>query len=75
MEQSDQILYRSDLIRAAMAAQLLTNEAVAEMAGLSTETISRAKKGDNLSIETMRKIAVALRLEMVALFEPKKEAA
>lgn len=73
-------LYRDDLIRAEMAAQRITVERLAEMARekgtpVSAETISRARKGANLSIDTLTIIASLLLIPTDQLFKAKTEAA
>jgi transcriptional regulator with XRE-family HTH domain len=65
-------IYRDDKIRAAMAAKRLTNEEVAQKAGLSTVTVSfiRNGKGD-AKISSLGAIATALDMELTELFEPR----
>jgi transcriptional regulator with XRE-family HTH domain len=64
--------YRTDVINAAMGAQRLTNEALAQKAGVSAKTVSWVRNGDpNVGLPTLKSIATALGLELHQLFEPK----
>ena len=67
-------MYRDDKIRAAMAAQRLTDEQLAEKIGVSRGTIGllRAGKG-NPRYSTLKSVADALGLSMQELFEPRAE--
>jgi transcriptional regulator with XRE-family HTH domain len=71
-----QCRYRADLIRAAMASPnpKLTNEDVAEKAGLSTFTVSAIRNGHpDVRLSSLVRVADALSLDMRQLFEPKPE--
>ena len=61
-------MYRGDLIRAAMAAQLETVESVHKKAGVSPYAVTAARYGKNMEVRTLKKIADALRLNMRDLF-------
>jgi transcriptional regulator with XRE-family HTH domain len=62
--------YRTDVINGAMGAQRLTNEAVAEKAGVAPKTVSAVRNGDpNVGVPTLKKIADALGLTMQQIFE------
>lgn len=64
-------MYRTDLINGAMGAQRLTNEKVAEKAGLAVRTVSAVRNGDpSVRLPTLKAIADALGLSMEALFTP-----
>ena len=47
----------------------LTQEKLAELAGLNVRTIQRLESGEDASLETLRSIAVALDVEVIELFE------
>ena len=66
-------MYRDDLIRAEMAAQRKTEEALAEETGLARSTISeiRSGKADNPTVKTLSLIAKKLKIPLPVLFEPK----
>jgi transcriptional regulator with XRE-family HTH domain len=59
-------MFRNDLIREAMGKESLFK--VAARAGVSTDTVARAREGENLSVKSLSAIAKALRLDMPALF-------
>jgi DNA-binding XRE family transcriptional regulator len=68
-----QCRYRADLIRAAMASPKpkLTNEDLAEKAGLSAFTISAIRNGHpDVRLSSLVKVADALSLDMQQLFAP-----
>jgi transcriptional regulator with XRE-family HTH domain len=68
-----QCRYRADLIRAAMASPKpkLTNEDVAEKAGLSAFTVSAIRNGHpDVRLSSLVKVADALGLDMQQLFAP-----
>jgi len=55
--------YRIDLINATMGARRLTNEAVAERAGVGVSTVSRVRNGDpSVGYMTLKKIVEAVGL-------------
>jgi transcriptional regulator with XRE-family HTH domain len=55
--------YRIDLINAAMGARRLTNEAVAEKAGVGVTTVSRIRNGDpKVGYMTLKKVVEAVGL-------------
>jgi len=55
--------YRTDLINAAMGARRLTNERVAEKAGVGVATVSRVRNGDpNVIYMTLKKVVEAIGL-------------
>lgn len=62
-------MYRDDLIRAAMAAQRLTNQKLAEKAGLSAFTVSLVRNGSpTVRLSTLKAIADALGISLADLF-------
>jgi transcriptional regulator with XRE-family HTH domain len=55
--------YRIDLINAAMGARRLTNETVAEKAGVGVATVSRIRNGDpKVGYMTLKKVVEAVGL-------------
>lgn len=67
-------MYRVDLINAAMGAERLTNEQVAEKAGVSPKVVSAIRNGrENIELPSLKKVAGALGLTMQQLFEPEPE--
>lgn len=57
--------YRTDLINGAMGGQRLTNEVVAEKAGVAPKTVSAVRNGDpNVGHATLRKVIEAIGLTM-----------
>jgi transcriptional regulator with XRE-family HTH domain len=55
--------YRIDLINAAMGARRLTNEVVAEKAGVGVTTVSRIRNGDpKVGYLTLKKVVEAVGL-------------
>lgn len=68
--------YRTDLINAAMGAQRMTAEQLAEKTGIGLTTISVIRNGHpNPTYTTLKKVADALGLTMQDLFTPKPEQA
>lgn len=62
--------YRIDLINGAMGAQRLTNDVVAERAGVAPKTVSAVRNGDpNVGLPTLTSIAEVLGLTMEQLFQ------
>lgn len=62
-------MYRADLINAAMGKGRLTNEQVAEKAGVSPKVVSAIRNGkENIELPSLRKVADALELTMEELF-------
>lgn len=70
-------MYRDDLIRAAQAAQNLTDEQLAEKSGIGRTTISFVTNGKakDPRISTLKAIADALGLKLEDLFTPKENVA
>jgi len=67
-------MYRTDLINAAMGAQRLTNERLAEAAGIGIGTVSAIRNGDaSVRLPSLKKLADALGLSLEELFTPKAE--
>jgi transcriptional regulator with XRE-family HTH domain len=65
-------MYDTDSINAAMGAQRLTNEKVAERAGVSAKTVSLIRNGfPNVTLPTLERIAGALDLKLVVKLEKK----
>ena len=62
--------YRIDLINAAMGARRLTNEAVAEKAGVGVTTVSRIRNGDpKVGYLTLKKVVEAVGLTVAEVSE------
>jgi transcriptional regulator with XRE-family HTH domain len=66
--------YRSDLIRAAMAAQGITVEELAELTHLWVGTISNARNGGNIQFDNLRLIVESLKLDMKTVVDIGREA-
>ena len=63
--------YRIDLINAAMGARRLTNERVAEKAGIGVATVSRVRNGDpNVGYMTLKKVVEAVGLTVAEVSTP-----
>ena len=61
--------YRVDLINAAMGARRLTNDVVAEKAGIAPKTVSAVRNGDpNVKVLTLAAVASAVGLTMEEVF-------
>jgi transcriptional regulator with XRE-family HTH domain len=66
--------YRNDLIKGAMAANNLNREKLAEMTGLSLQTLSSIRSGRvSITLSNLILVADALGLSMQELFTPKTE--
>lgn len=67
--------YRNDLIKGAMAAGDITKDRLAEMTGLSLDTLRRIRQGEtNVNLSNIILVADALDLTLEQLFAPKPEA-
>lgn len=67
--------YRNDLIKGAMAANDISKDKLAEMTGLSLDTLRRIRAGEmNITLSSLGAVADALDLTLQELFEPKREA-
>ena len=64
--------YRIDVINAAMGAQRLSNERLAEKAGVGIMTVSKIRNGDTqVGYVTLKKVVEALGLTMADIALPK----
>ena len=64
--------YRIDLINAAMGARRLTNEGVAEKAGVGVATVSRVRNGDpSVGYMTLKKVIEAVGLTVAEVSRSK----
>jgi transcriptional regulator with XRE-family HTH domain len=74
---SDEIsekLYRDDLIRAEQAAQELTNEELADLAGRDPSTVSAVRNGrPTVTLASLWFVSQALKLPWARMFEPRPE--
>ena len=62
--------YRTDLINGAMGAQRLTNELVAQKAGVSAKSVSAVRNGDpNVGLLTLKKVVEAVGLTVSEVTE------
>lgn len=68
-------MYRDDKIRSRQAEKDWSNEVFAEKAGVNINTVTALRRGDIVSLPTLKKAADALELSMQELFEPKPETA
>lgn len=67
-------MYNPDPINEAMGRKRLSNEAVAELAGVNKKVVSAARNGkETVMLPSLKKVASALGLKLVVRFE--KEAA
>jgi DNA-binding Xre family transcriptional regulator len=67
-------MYRFDLIKGKMAQLDKTVEMLGDETGLSPDTIVRVRKGENVAVETLKKVAEALDLSLPELFTDAKAA-
>jgi transcriptional regulator with XRE-family HTH domain len=66
--------YRNDLIKGAMAQKDINKVRLAELTGLSADTLRRIRQGEvNVTLSNLMAVADALGLTMQELFEPKEE--
>lgn len=63
-------MYRADKIRGKQAEKDWSNEVFAEKAGVNVNTVTALRRGEVVSLPTLRKAADALGLTMQELFEP-----
>jgi transcriptional regulator with XRE-family HTH domain len=73
------LVYRDDLIRAAMAAKRISNDELAELSGVSRTSVARLRSGssENPTVQNLAAIAKVLDIPLHELFvpaEPGKEA-
>ena len=69
------VFYRTDLINGAMGAQRLTNQDVADRAGIGVNTVSAIRNGSpTVGLPTLKAVLDALGLTLVQVFEPAPEA-
>lgn len=68
-------LYKNELIKGAMAVKEMPTRVLTIAANVSTDTISRARNGENLSIKSLRAITDALDLPIRDLFDEQPKAA
>jgi transcriptional regulator with XRE-family HTH domain len=67
--------YRDDLIRGAMAAQKISVDELAKMAGIGKNQVVAVRNGSlNIRLQTLYAIVDALGLTLKQVFEPKPEA-
>lgn len=64
-------MYRTDLIKEAVERESVN--AIAKRSGVSFDTVSRACSGENLSVESLAKIATSLGLKLEDLFSKASE--
>jgi transcriptional regulator with XRE-family HTH domain len=68
--------YRDDKIRAVQAAKKLTDQELAEAAGVGRTAVSQITNGQwDGRLSTLRKVGDALGLSLQELFEPREEVA
>lgn len=68
------MLYRSDLIKGKMAQLDISVEQLAEKSNLAPNTISKARNGGNVTVETLTVIAENLQLPLDELFKQESAA-
>lgn len=67
--------YRADIIRAEMGRHNISLEKLAELAGVTRQTVRAIRGGADTRVSTLRAIADALKIDMSDLFsEEAKEA-
>ena len=66
-------MYRDDKIRSRQAELNWSNDVFAKQAELNINTVTALRRGEAVSLQTLKKAANALGLTMPELFEPKPE--
>jgi transcriptional regulator with XRE-family HTH domain len=67
-------MYATDLINGAMGAHRLTNEKVAEIAGVTPKVVSAVRNGkENIMLPSLRAVAEAVGFEVEIRFNPKPQ--
>lgn len=70
------MIYNADLIDREIRVQKKTNRKIAEAVGLSEDTVSSIRNGnESVSISNLSKVALSLNIPLHKLFEPKPETA
>jgi transcriptional regulator with XRE-family HTH domain len=65
-------MYNPDLINEVMGRKRLTNQKVAELAGVNTKVVSAARNGkETVMLPSLKKVADALGLNLVVKLEKK----
>jgi hypothetical protein len=65
-------MYNPDLINEVMGRKRLTNQRVAELAGVNTKVVSAARNGkETVMLPSLKKVADALGLNLVVKLEKK----
>jgi DNA-binding Xre family transcriptional regulator len=62
-------MYKAEKIKEKMTEREITVFRLCEITGLSHDTIARIRKGENVAIDTLRKVTDALGIEFTDLFE------
>lgn len=62
-------MYKAEIIKEKMAEKEITVHRLCEVTGLSHDTIARIRKGDNVAVDTLKKVTDALDIELSQLFE------
>jgi transcriptional regulator with XRE-family HTH domain len=68
-------MYRADKIRGKQGEKNWSNEVFAQRAEVNINTVTALRRGDVVSLPTLKKAADALGLTMQELFEPEPETA
>jgi transcriptional regulator with XRE-family HTH domain len=72
--QKERVMYNTAPINEAMGRERLSNDRVAEMAGLDPATVSRIRNGNpNATLSSLKKVADALSLSLEIRFTAKAE--
>jgi DNA-binding Xre family transcriptional regulator len=61
-------MYNAEKIKEKMTEKEMTVFRLCEITGLSHDTIARIRKGENVAIETLKKVTDALEIEFTDLF-------
>ena len=63
-------MYNADLINEVMGRKRLTNQKVAELAGVNTKVVSAARNGKgSVKLPSLKKVADALNLDLIVKLE------
>ena len=67
-------MYPTEVINGAMGAHRLTNEKVAEKAGVTTKVVSAVRNGkENIMLPSLRAVAEAVGFDVEIRFNPKPQ--
>lgn len=67
-------MYPHEKIKGAQAEKGMTNEQIAEAAGVNINTVTAVRKGKNVKLDTLGKVANAVGFDLEVRFIPKPDA-